>query len=485
VVALWRRPPRARRPGTVPEPEIPVAKAEPGSQQAWCSAPPLRRALSEPVPLVIAPGFTDRLATWRSAAMTVATRPASTWTCLTSLTSPAWTRRRSGRRTSPDIAAAGFAPDVGPVRWRSAPEPGAGLAAATQRPARPPRAIAPPGAAGPGPLAALTRLTSADVQGQAAVTPAADGGARGQTDLAPEVESGPVAGTLRLASAARTPDAARPGRPRTGLGPALPGLPRSARPLAPVDGELLAPTAPGTPSAPGALEDSDRPGMPNRPDLPGMPNRPGPPGGRGSPAGTAPTPADASAYPRAGIGPVLASLPATARPLSPVAGGSPLPLPESPRHSSWPTGTAPTRTAPTRTAPTWTAPPTASGAPDAQLSGQLLPVVHHFEQAGQAGPTAVPTARLAPAPTRGNSLPGGPVPGGPVPAGPVTISSSGQRFASAQLVQPVNAALLAREIAQHHGEELAQAVAPALARLLRPPRNRSAERDESPAELPR
>lgn len=76
------------------------------------------------------------------------------------------------------------------------------------------------------------------------------------------------------------------------------------------------------------------------------------------------------------------------------------------------------------------------------------------------------------------------MPGGQVPLGHVTIGS-GQRFSSAQPVQPVNAAALAREIARHHGDELAKAVAPALARLLRPPRNRTAERDESPAELPR
>ena len=165
MVALWRGPSRARRAGTVPPPEIPVGRP----QQAWRSAPPLRRALSEPVPLVIAPGLTDRLATWRLAAMSVATRPAHPWTSLTPLTPPAWTKRRSGRpggaRTSADVAAAGFASDAGSVRWRSATEPGADLATAPPRPA--------------------------------------------------------VAGTLRRASAAGTPAAARPDRPRTGLGPGL------------------------------------------------------------------------------------------------------------------------------------------------------------------------------------------------------------------------------------------------------------------------
>jgi hypothetical protein len=75
--------------------------------------------------------------------------------------------------------------------------------------------------------------------------------------------------------------------------------------------------------------------------------------------------------------------------------------------------------------------------------------------------------------------------GGSAPPGHVTIGSSGQRFASAGQVRPVDAAALAREIAQHHGDELAQAVAPALARLLRPPRDRGAARDKLPPELPR
>ncbi len=396
MVARWRRPSRARRAGTVPPPEIPVGR----TQQAWRSARPLRRALSEPVPPVIAPGFTNRLATWRLAEMTVATRPVRTWTCLTPLTPSAWTRRRSGALTSADLAAARLAPDAGSVRWRSVTEPGADLATAPPRPS--------------------------------------------------------FAGPLRRASAAWTPDAARPGRPRTGLGPALPGLPRSARPLGPDLGEPPAPTAPSPPYATGAPDDLGWPAMPGRP------------GPLGPPAGTAPTPADASAYPRAGIGPMLASLPPTARPLSPVAGGSPPPLPPQAPVSPRPAEPAP---------PAWAAPRTSRGSQEPRHG---LPVVHRFEQAGQAGPVAAPTAGLAPPLARSGS-----VPGGQVPPGPVTIGSSGPRFSSAQPAQPVNAAALAREIARHHGDELAKAVAPALARLLRPPRNRTAERDESPAELPR
>lgn len=76
------------------------------------------------------------------------------------------------------------------------------------------------------------------------------------------------------------------------------------------------------------------------------------------------------------------------------------------------------------------------------------------------------------------------MPGGPVP-GHVTISSYGQRFASADHHRAVDTAALAREIARRHGDEIAQAAAPVLARLLRPPRDRSAERDKSPPELPR
>lgn len=75
--------------------------------------------------------------------------------------------------------------------------------------------------------------------------------------------------------------------------------------------------------------------------------------------------------------------------------------------------------------------------------------------------------------------------GGSAPPGPVTIGSSGPRFASAGPIRPVDTAALARQIAQHHGDELAQAMAPALARLLRPPRDRGAQRDEPLPELPR
>ena len=110
MVALWRRPFRARQPGAVPGREL---RAEP----AWRSARPLRRTLSEPVPLVIAPGLTDRLATWRLARVPSAIRPAGPWTSLTPVLQPAWTRRRSGVRMSPD--AAEFGPEVSPVWWRS------------------------------------------------------------------------------------------------------------------------------------------------------------------------------------------------------------------------------------------------------------------------------------------------------------------------------------------------------------------------------
>ena len=209
MVARWRRPAKPRRVDAVPQSEIPVA-TEPGlgSQQAWRSAPALRRALGEPVPLVIAPGFTDRLATWRLAKMTVATRPARTWTSLTPLAPSAWTRRRGGARTSPDLAATGFAPDPGPVRWRSATGPGADTAptvfaraTAPRLPARPPRTAAANGAVGTDPLVAdplvadpwvaLTRPTASSIRGQALRTPA-------------------------VASAAGMREAARPDRLRTG-----------------------------------------------------------------------------------------------------------------------------------------------------------------------------------------------------------------------------------------------------------------------------
>jgi hypothetical protein len=446
-MAVRWRPRQARRAGAAPGSDVSVAWREPGPEQAWRSAPPVRRRLSEPVATVVVPGFIDRLATWRLAKMTVATRPASTWTSLTPLTQAAWTRRRSGVRTSPGAGETG--PGPGPARSRSAIEPGADPSAVTRLTARPPREAAAHAGAGLDPLATLNRPTGIDL--------------RAPAPPIPPVAGGPVAGPLRLASAAGMPGANRRDRPQTGLGPALPGLPRSARPLIPDRGEPQAPITPGTLSALGALDDSG---------WPGLPGRPGPLGWRGSPTGTAPAPADVSAYPRAGIGPVLASLPITARPLSPVVGGSPPPLPASPLHSSRPTGPA----------PTGAGPETPSGA---QPPGHGLPVVHRFEQAGQAGPAAALTARFAPAPARSSSAAGTSVPGGSVPPGHVTIGSSGQRFASAGQVRPVDSAALAREIAQRHGDELAQAVAPALARLLRPPRDRSAERDELHAELPR
>jgi hypothetical protein len=418
VVARWRRPPKPRRVDAVSESEIPVARRDLGSQQAWRSAPPLRRALlagqpralSEPAPLVIAQGFTDRLATWRLATMAVATRPVSTWTSLTPLTPPAWTRRR----TSPHKEAAGFAPDGGSFR-RSATGPGADQVTAARLPARSRRPVASHGDVGPDFLAALTRPTAVGVRGQAALAPAVAVGS---------VAVGSVARTLRRASAAAAPDAGRP------EGPALPGLPRSARPLSPDPGAPPAPTASGTP---------------------------------GSPTATAPASADASAYPRAGIGPVLASLPPTARPLSPVVDGRPLPAGPPSAGAAHPT------------------------APGTQPPGHGLPVVHRSGQAGhagRAGAAASPTAGFAPPSARSRPVPS-PVPASPVPPGYVTIGSSGQRFASAEPARPADAAVLAREIARDHGDELAQAVAPALARLLRPPRDRGRERDEPSAELPR
>ncbi len=270
----WSRP--ARRAGVVPRPGGPRLPDDRGPEQAWRSAPPVRRSLSEPVSPVLRPGFTGRLATYQLATMTIATRPASTWTSLTPLTRPAWTRRRGGAGTARDLAAAGLAADHAPSWWPSAPRSGTDSLTA---------GLLTPGS----PLTTAARL-SPDAYALAHATRSSRSSAgqpapvfRQSAPVPASAKPGPVEALGPVERNRAAVPAGRPGHPRAGLGQALPGLPGSARSL---DPDLTERTLPLTP--PGTV----------------------------SPAAfAAPAPPQAGPHPGAGIGPVLGRLPSTARPL--------------------------------------------------------------------------------------------------------------------------------------------------------------------------
>jgi len=453
-----RRQRWARRAGATRAPDAAVAVGEPGPEQAWRSAPPVRRCLSEPMSPVIPPAFTDRLATWRLTMMTAITRPPSTWTCLTPLTQSAWITRR-GARTAPQVAQARPEQNPGPARWRSAAEPGGDLATVARLSTRPSRGAVEDGSGGPDPVAVPNRSIAAGIRRPAALIPGdVDGPVAG-----PPQRASPADAAARRASHEGTPGATRRDRPPlAGLGPALPGLPLTARPLRPRDEEQLPARSPES-RLPVArrVESAAEAGPGRSPATDSAPLRA--PGGSG-PGGSGPGDPVPGHVAISSYG--QSSVPADhLRPVDVAALAREIAQPLRPREEEQLRARSP------------------------ELP---LPVVHRFESAAGAGPVRSTPADSAPLhPLRaqggsgpGSSGPGGPVPGGPVP-GHVTISSYGQRFASADHHRAVDTAALAREIARRHGDEIAQAAAPVLARLLRPPRDRSAERDKSPPELPR
>lgn len=223
------------------------------------------------------------------------------------------------------------------------------------------------------------------------------------------------------APAARSPAADRQGR--AGLGAALPALPSSARPLGTDLTGRWPPVASGLPGPPPIA----------------WPGR--------SETGAAPVP---------GIGPVLSGLPPTARPLRSDDGMSPPTLLPSAR----PLEPSAQASSTTRTPP-----------PD-----DRMPVVHRPSQPGRAALAASQAQHPWPASPAGSSAPAG---------NGTTVSVSGRRLTAADQDRQVDASALARELARHHKDELAQALAPTLARILRPPRDHGWERDDLPRELPR
>ena len=124
---------------------------------------------------------------------------------------------------------AGSPHDPGSARWRAAMEPGANPATVKRLAERPPRPAAAPASVSLDPLATLNRPSAIDVRAPASPIPAVAGG-RSTAARAGRARAGRcavAAGECRRDSRARTGATG----PEAGLGPALPGLPRSARSL--------------------------------------------------------------------------------------------------------------------------------------------------------------------------------------------------------------------------------------------------------------